>query len=678
MNADKTISSLKGVGPETNKKLQILGIENVSDLLHNYPRRYDDYSEISSIENITPGLVTLRALIKNTTGRYVGRGMHITESIAVDKTSSVRLVWFNQPYREKSILPGVEYFISGEFALRNQRLCVQNPTIERADSFNLNTARIVPIYKETKGLKSSQIRKLVKQNIPNIKILLETLPAWLIKKEKLFSRSQAILAMHFPESPELLEKAKKRIGFEEVFELTLAALMNKKDLAGEHALNILFDKDLAKNFVDHLPFKLTDSQKKTIWQVYKDMEREQPMNRLIEGDVGSGKTIVAVMAAVMAIKQGFQVAFMAPTELLARQHADTICELLKPLGMEDKLGLLLGSLKPAQKTQLHAAIGSGKIQFIVGTHALISEKVIMHSLGLIIIDEQHRFGVQQRKKLQSKAGYMPHVMSMTATPIPRSLALTLYGEMDISVIDAKPPGRLPIKTTICSPNSRPQLYEQIDKQLASGRQMFVVCPLIVQSDMLSAESVENVFSNLKSTVFKHRQIGILHGKMKAEEKENTMKLFVNGKLDILVSTTVVEVGVNVPNATVMLIENAERFGLAQIHQLRGRVGRSSHQGHCYLMMGDSSRPSRRIRALEKNSDGFALAELDLEIRGPGAIYGTMQHGALDLRVAKLTDIKMIASARNAAQEFIDSGESLLQYNHLSGRISILRSVTNLN
>ncbi len=678
MNADKTISSLKGVGPETNKKLQILGIENVSDLLHNYPRRYDDYSEISSIENITPGLVTLRALIKNTTGRYVGRGMHITESIAVDKTSSVRLVWFNQPYREKSILPGVEYFISGEFALRNQRLCVQNPTIERADSFNLNTARIVPIYKETKGLKSSQIRKLVKQNIPNIKILLETLPAWLIKKEKLFSRSQAILAMHFPESPELLEKAKKRIGFEEVFELTLAALMNKKDLAGEHALNILFDKDLAKNFVDHLPFKLTDSQKKTVWQVYKDMEREQPMNRLIEGDVGSGKTIVAVMAAVMAIKQGFQVAFMAPTELLARQHADTICELLKPLGMEDKLGLLLGSLKPAQKTQLHAAIGSGKIQFIVGTHALISEKVIMHSLGLIIIDEQHRFGVQQRKKLQSKAGYMPHVMSMTATPIPRSLALTLYGEMDISVIDAKPPGRLPIKTTICSPNSRPQLYEQIDKQLASGRQMFVVCPLIVQSDMLSAESVENVFSNLKSTVFKHRQIGILHGKMKAEEKENTMKLFVNGKLDILVSTTVVEVGVNVPNATVMLIENAERFGLAQIHQLRGRVGRSSHQGHCYLMMGDSSRPSRRIRALEKNSDGFALAELDLEIRGPGAIYGTMQHGALDLRVAKLTDIKMIASARNAAQEFIDSGESLLQYNHLSGRISILRSVTNLN
>jgi len=678
MNADKTISSLKGVGPETNKKLKILGIDNVSDLLHNYPRRYDDYSEISNIENITPGLVTLRALIKNTTGRYVGRGMHITESIAVDKTSSVRLVWFNQPYREKSILPGVEYFISGEFALRNQRLCVQNPTIERADSFNLNTARIVPIYKETKGLKSSQIRKLVKQNIPNIKILPETLPAWLIKKEKLFSRSEAILAMHFPESPELLEKAKKRIGFEEVFELTLAALMNKKDLAGEHALNILFDKDLAKNFVDHLPFKLTDSQKKTVWQVYKDMEREQPMNRLIEGDVGSGKTIVAVMAAVMAIKQGFQVAFMAPTELLARQHADTICELLKPLGMEDKLGLLLGSLKPAQKTQLHAAIGSGKIQFIVGTHALISEKVIMHSLGLIIIDEQHRFGVQQRKKLQSKAGYMPHVMSMTATPIPRSLALTLYGEMDISVIDAKPPGRLPIKTTICSPNSRPQLYEQIDNQLASGRQMFVVCPLIVQSDMLSAESVENVFSNLRSTVFKHRQIGILHGKMKAEEKENTMKLFVNGKLDILVSTTVVEVGVNVPNATVMLIENAERFGLAQIHQLRGRVGRSSHQGHCYLMMGDSSRPSKRIRALEKNSDGFALAELDLEIRGPGAIYGTMQHGALDLRVAKLTDIKMIASARNAAQEFIDSGESLLQYNHLSGRISILRSVTNLN
>jgi ATP-dependent DNA helicase RecG len=402
------------------------------------------------------------------------------------------------------------------------------------------------------------------------------------------------------------------------------------------------------------------------------------MNRLVEGDVGSGKTVVATMAAVMALQQGFQVAFMAPTELLARQHAETIYSLLDPLGMAGRLSLLIGGLKPAQKKAAQARIKSGEISFIIGTHALIQEKVDMHKLGLIIVDEQHRFGVDQRKALQAKAGHMPHVLSMTATPIPRSLALTLYGELDISVIDVKPAGRKPIITKIISPNSRKQLYEKVDEQITAGRQVFVVTPLISESEALPAKSAEEVYESLRKGVFKHRRVGLLHGKLKPDEKDAIMQQFVRHELDILVSTTVIEVGVNVPNATVMLIENAERFGLAQIHQLRGRFGRSEEQGYCYLIMGDSSEPSRRLRALESSSDGFALAELDLEIRGPGAIYGTQQHGQLDLRIAKLTDTQLIASARQTAQNFIDRGEDLLQYEELAEQVARLRAVTNLN
>ncbi len=678
MKLEDSIEDLRGVGAEISKKLAIVGVHTIGELIHSYPRRYDDYSDVQPTNRIKPGPVTIKAVIKQAKGRYVSRGLHVTEAVASDDVGSVRLVWFNQPYRAAGLKIGEEYFISGDFGLRRQRLSIQNPSIELVDTFTVNTARIVPVYRETKGLKSNQIRRLIREALPLIRELPETLPRWLIKDEKLISRASAVESIHFPASVEDLGTAKHRLGFEEVFELTLAALLNKKELAGEHALNIIFDEQLARDFVAHLPFKLTDAQRKTIWQIYQDMQREHPMNRLVEGDVGSGKTVVATMAAVMAMKQGFQVALMAPTELLARQHAETIHDLLGPLGMSDQLSLLVGGLKPAQKTAAHKSIREGKVQFMVGTHALIQEKVDMHKLGLIVIDEQHRFGVEQRKKLQAKAGHMPHVLSLTATPIPRSLALTLYGEMDISVIDTKPAGRKPIITKICSPNSRSQLYEKIDEELAAGRQMFVVCPLIAESEVLNAESAEKVYKTLSQGPFKHRRVGLLHGRMKSDEKDRVMQQFVRHEFDILVATTVIEVGVNVVNATVMLIENAERFGLAQVHQLRGRVGRSDQQGYCYLMMGDSSQPSRRLKALESSNDGFELAELDLEIRGPGAIYGTMQHGELDLRVAKLTDTKLIAAARQAAQAFIDKKERLVQYKQLSDRVNRLRAVTNLN
>jgi ATP-dependent DNA helicase RecG len=407
------------------------------------------------------------------------------------------------------------------------------------------------------------------------------------------------------------------------------------------------------------------------------MQQSYPMNRLVEGDVGSGKTVVATMAAIMAIEQGFQVAFMAPTEILARQHADTLYKLLETINYSDRVGLLIGGMTPKQKEQAREKIASGDIRLIIGTHALITEKVDMNKLGLIIVDEQHRFGVDQRKKLQAKAGHMPHVLHMTATPIPRSLALTLYGELDISILDELPPGRHPIQTRLCSPNSRKQLYQTIDKELEDGRQMFVVCPLITDSETSEGKSVEEVYDKLIKE-FKRRKVGMLHGQMKSSEKDRQMQKFINREYDILVSTTVIEVGVDVPNASVMLIEGAERFGLAQIHQLRGRVGRGAHQSYCFLMLSDSKAPSPRLQALESTTDGFKLAELDLRLRGPGAIYGLSQHGALDLRVASLSDTKLIYAARTSAQKFIDKNENLKKYPELNQKVTQLRAITNLN
>jgi len=661
------------------KKYAAIGIHSVAELIDYYPRRYDDYSHVLPITQIKPGVVSIKAIIKQVKGRYVRRGMHITEAVASDESGSVRLVWFNQPYRAASVKANAEYYISGQFELSFRQLSIMNPSMELVSDFPINTARIVPIYSEIKGLKSIEVRRMMRSVAPLIELLPETLPKWLIDEQKLMSRGEALLAIHFPESSHQLDEAKRRLGFEEVFQLSLASLLNKNELAHEKAIKIPFKESLARDFVSHLPFKLTDAQRKVTWRIYQDLELEQPMNRLLEGDVGSGKTVVATMAALMAMEQGFQVAFMAPTELLARQHADTIHQLLKPLGYADQVSLLVGSLKPAQKTEAHNRIKVGDARLIIGTHALIAEKVDMHNLGLVIVDEQHRFGVEQRRKLQSKAGHALHVLNMTATPIPRSLALTLYGELDVSVIDTRPANRLPIITKIVSPNSRAQLYAKIDKELNGGRQIFVVCPLISESTFSKAnKSAEKVYEELSKGPFKQRRVGILHGQMKPNEKNQIMADFVEQKLDILVATTVIEVGVDVPNATVMLIEDADHFGLAQIHQLRGRVGRSAHQGYCYLMMSDSKAPSRRLRAVESSSDGFELAELDLEIRGPGAIYGTLQHGQLDLRIAKLTDVKLISAARQAAHEFLKKDENLLKYRQLNTNVQKLRAVTNLN
>lgn len=678
MELQSSVMGVSGVGEELAKKLAILGVKTIADLVDYLPRRYEDYSDIVAIRDTKPGPVTIKAVVKQAKGRYVRRGMHLTEAVVSDQTGSMRLVWFNQPYRANSLKVGTEYYFSGLFELSHQHMQMTSPSAELVSDFTVSTARIVPVYRETKGLTSKQIRKVVANCRNLIHQLPETLPPWVITEQGLMNRPEALLAMHFPESSAQLAEAKRRLGFEEVFELSLASLMNKQELAADTSLAIPFSEDLAKKFVAHLPFTLTDAQRKAVWQIYQDMQAEHPMNRLVEGDVGSGKTVVATMAAVMAMQSGYQVAFMAPTEILARQHAETMAALLKPLKMERELLLLVGALSASQKKHAQAAIATGKARLLVGTSALIQEKVDMHKLGLVIIDEQHRFGVEQRKELMAKAGHMPHLLSLTATPIPRSLALTLYGELDISILDTKPAGRQPIHTEIISPNSLEPVYADIRKELDAQRQMFVVCPLIAESAVVDAHSAEKTYEQFRTKDFKAYRVGLLHGKMKADEKNAVMSQFVAHKLDILVSTTVIEVGVDVPNASVMILQSAERFGLAQLHQLRGRVGRDRSQSYCYLMMSDSSAPSRRLRALESSNDGFRLAELDLELRGPGAIYGSFQHGALDLRVAKLTDVQLIAAARKTAAEFLQRRENLLNYTQLATNVSRLRSVTNLN
>lgn len=678
MKGSDPVTKLKGIGPVQAEKLALLGVKTVDDLVHYFPRRYEDYSDVTSTKQLKPGMVTIEAVIKQASGRYVRRGLHITEAVASDQHGSVRLVWFNQPYRAAALKPGKSYFISGLYELSRQRFAVMNPSVELVSDLPVNTARILAVYRVTKGLTSRQIRLALSGAREYLQALPETLPHWIIAKHAFLTRAEALQAIHTPASSQQLAAARQRLGFEEVFALSLASLLNRQENQAVEALHIPFKQSLAQEFVGHLPFQLTDAQRRTIWQIYQDLQKTQPMNRLVEGDVGSGKTVVATMAALMALADGKQVALMAPTELLARQHAETIHTLLTPLGREASTLLLVGSMKPDQKARARTAIQKGQAGFLIGTHALIQEQVDMHKLALVIVDEQHRFGVEQRKKLMAKAGHMPHVLSLTATPIPRSLALTLYGELDVSLVDEKPPGRQIVETKLVAPSDRSKLYAKIDTELEAGRQMFVVCPLITESSVLEAASAEKVYEELRTRQFKHRRVGLLHGKLLPRDKQVIMEKFVRHNLDILVATTVIEVGVDVPNASIMMVESPERFGLAQLHQLRGRVGRSQNQGYYYLMLSDAKAPGRRLRALENSHDGFKLAELDLQLRGPGAIYGISQHGQLDLRIAQLDDLQLTRAARAAAERFLTTGENLLHYKQLARVVNQLRAVTNLN
>lgn len=676
MNLSTNVELVKGVGPKTAEQLRLAGLETVNDVITFLPRGYEDFSEVVSIADISPGKRTIRARCESITTRRVRRGLQITTATLSDATGKLQAVWFNQPYRATQLKGHDEFFFSGEFEFSYNRYQLSNASAEKVSDLPVSTDRIVPIYRSLKGLKSQVVRKVLTELKPLLMMVPETLPQRIVEEQKLMSYSRALLGLHFPDSSHDIERARERIGFEELFHLLLAAQYNKKANMQLEGWKIPFDQAAVKGFVGKLPFELTNAQRVAAWEIIQDFEKPHPMNRLLQGDVGSGKTVVAGLAAVQAATGGFQSAIMAPTEILASQHAETLARLVEPLGLQ--VGLLTGSVKGKVREVLYGQIADGGVDIVVGTHALIQQGVKFHKLGFVAIDEQHRFGVNQRQELLKKADRLPHLLAMTATPIPRSLALTVYGELDISILDERPKGRKPIITKIWSPNSRPQLYELIEEQLQLERQAYVICSLIDDNADNDLKSVEAEYKLLNTGPFKHRKIGLLHGKMKPAEKDSVMSEFARGKLDILVSTTVVEVGVDVPNATVMLIENAERFGLSQLHQLRGRVGRSEHQSYCYLITSTSQKPSARLSEIEKSNDGFYLAEVDLKLRGPGEIYGRAQHGELNLQVATLADTKLIARVQKEAKRFVESGEDLVQYKQLQVAVEKYQRLTTLN
>lgn len=674
----KNLSELRGVGPAVESNLKSVGIRTIPDLLNYYPKRYEDYSNLSLISQIKPGHVSIKGKVTSVHGRYVRRGMHITEAVLTDRTGSVRMVWFNQPYRANSIKPENEYFVSGLFQLSRQKMSIMNPSMELVSDFPLNTARIIPVYPQSKTVKSTQLRKFIKAAFDSDVEVFDYLPDNLRKEYNLLSLKQAIFQLHFPKSQKELDKAKYTLGFIELFELILANQMTKNEIGKIASIPINFDEKVTKKFVKNLKFSLTIDQRVVTWQILKDIDSEVAMNRLLEGDVGSGKTVVAAMASAMVMERGLQVLVLAPTEILARQHATTFSELLRPLNLDKQVTLLVGSMNKSQKHNAYQSIKSVQSKLVVGTHAILQESLDVHSLGLIVVDEQHRFGVEQRKVLLKKAGHMPHMLSMTATPIPRSLALTVYGDLEISILKTKPHNRKPISTKMVLQNDRSKVYESLKTNIENKEQIFVVCPIIDDSGVIKARSVNEVYNDLANNIFTNNKVVMLHGRLSSDDKQKIMQDFVDGKIDVLVSTTVIEVGVDVPNATIMCIESPERFGLAQIHQLRGRIGRGDKPGTCYLMLSNNENPSRRLRAVLSSNDGFKLAELDLDLRGPGAIYGKSQHGELDLRMANLTDTILIKNARKAALELLDDDPNLLQYSGLRKRIEKLQKITHLN
>jgi ATP-dependent DNA helicase RecG len=676
MNLDSLLENIKGVGIKTAQQFESAAIITVGDLIEFLPRTYEDFSHITQISDIKPGKTTIKARCEKISTRPVRRGLRITTATLADSSGKLQAVWFNQPYRETQLKPGEEFYFSGVFEFSYNRYQLTNPSAERVNEMPVQTDRILPIYRSIKGLKSNLVRKILSELRPLIIMLPETIPEKIVNDEKLMSRSLAILTMHFPESIDDVEKARERLAFEELFQLLLASQFNRIENLKLTGWRIPFEQSVVSNFVKKLPFKLTSAQRIAAWQIIQDMEQKTPMNRLLQGDVGSGKTVVAGLVACQVASFGYQTAVMAPTEILANQHAETLQKLLEPLGTN--VGLLTGSVNGTARKILYKQIESGIVDVVVGTHALIQNTVKYHKLGFVIVDEQHRFGVEQRQQLLKKSKNMPHMLAMTATPIPRSLALTVYGELDISILDELPIGRLPIKTKIWSPNSRAQLYDIVDKEISVGRQVYVVCTLIEDNPDNELKSVKAEYKKLQNSIFKHRRIGLLHGKLKPSEKSAVMQEFSNGKLDILVSTTVVEVGVDVPNATVIVIENADRFGLSQLHQLRGRVGRSTYQSYCYLVNSTSARSSHRLREVEKSNDGFHLAEVDLRLRGPGEIYGRAQHGDLNLQIASLSDTKLISRAQKQAKLFVSNNVNLLQYKQLAAQVKHYQRLTTLN
>ena len=655
-----SIKEINKVGVATARQLKNFNIETVEDLLHYYPFRYDDFSAVVPINALQAGLnvniVGYIELIQNK--RSPRKKMNITEALIADDTGSVKIIWFNQPFIGRSLQAGDKVSFSGQVAEDYSGVYLKSPNYEKiGQDKGSHTQGLVPNYHLTSGLTQKQLRFLISQIINLSEKLVDCMPLEIKNNLSLLDLKDAIKNIHFPQKKESLEKARKRLSFDELFLIQLRSQLIRRDALQCVSASIKFLEKETREFVKNLPFELTKDQKITTWKILQDLEKKKPMARLLEGDVGSGKTIVAVIAMLNAALNKKQSVLMVPTEILAKQHFTSICKLLD--SNDIKVGLVTNSdkklnyepkIKEPKKKKYDSSFIIQNSDIVIGTHSLIQEGVNFNNLSLAIIDEQHRFGVHQRKKLIEESGdkkTSPHLLSMTATPIPRSLALALYGDLDVSIIREMPKGRKQIVTQIVLDQEREACYKFVRENIQAGRQVFVVCPLIDVSDKLGVKSVKEEFEKLNNVIFKDLEMAMIHGKMKPLEKEEIMQGFVDNKIKILVSTSVIEVGVDIPNASIMIIEGADRFGLAQLHQFRGRVGRGEHQSHCFLFSeSNSPKTLERLNALVNSNDGFALAQADLRLRGPGEVYGTMQKGFFELKIASLFDYNLMQKAKD--------------------------------
>lgn len=671
----KPVHTLKGIGETRSKLFHRLGIYAIEDAITYYPREYEDRSNLKRIIDFEDGeACSFEAMVSSTvTETRPRKGLTIYKLLLRDDSGSIVATWYNQHYIKNIFHIGDRYIFYGKISRKYKSFEVQNPVYEKIDNEEKkNTCRIVPIYPSTASLTQNMIRTVVENALKLVVgSMEEILPLSIRNKYHLSEINYSIQNIHFPKSEEDFKNARYRLAFEELLLLQLGLLSIKNSL-GEDRKGIEFKRvDSMKQFVGDLPFKLTYAQMKVFKEIEEDMASPKVMNRLVQGDVGSGKTIVAVMALFMAVRNGYQATLMVPTEILAEQHYRSIGGLLEKYGI--KVELLTGSLSKKQKSIILEKTASKEIDIVIGTHALIEENVEFNNLGLVITDEQHRFGVRQRALLSQK-GVNPDVLVMTATPIPRTLALILYGDLDISIIDELPPGRKPVKTYAVDESMRDRVNEFIRKKVSEGRQVYIVCPLVEESEEIDARAATELAERIAKEDFFDLRVSLIHGKMKPKEKDEVMKGFVDGEIDILVSTTVIEVGVNVPNATIMIVENAERFGLAQLHQLRGRVGRGEHQSYCILYNnGKTEVSAQRMQVMQKTNDGFVISEKDLELRGPGEFFGTRQHGIPDLKIANLyKDIDILKKAQEAAFEILKKDSLLMNDENLKLREMISR------
>ncbi len=676
VDLDSPANKLHGVSDAYAKRLSRLGINTIRELLYLFPHRYDDFSSLKTIDKLEYGEdVTIIGTVWETQQRTSRRGQNLVTSTVSDGTGVVQATWFNQPYLVKRLKPGKQIVISGKVDEYLGRLTFPSPTWEPLDKELIHTKRLVPVYPLTQGIGARWLRRLMKRSTDYWCLRLpDHLPIAIREKRNLPSLEVAVQQIHFPDNWETLEQARRRLAFDELLMIQLGVLRQRHEWRQRPGQPVQIDGPLLRTFLESLPFTLTQAQEKALSEILDDLQEAKPMSRLLQGDVGSGKTVVAAAAMLMTVASDMQAVLMAPTEILAEQHYANLGKLWAELWLPgvtkltSHLRLLTGSLKQSEKERIHHEMASGEAKIIIGTHALIQEGLEFKNLGLAVIDEQHRFGVTQRASLRQK-GHNPHVLVMSATPIPRTLALTIYGDLDISTIDELPPGRKEIVTRWMKPRERERAYGFLRSRVEESQQAFIICPLVEESDKIEAKAAVEEYRRLQEEVFPELRLGLLHGRMTAEEKEAVMRDFYGGQLDILVSTPVVEVGIDVPNAAVMLIEGADRFGLAQLHQFRGRVGRGEQQSYC-LLLSDSPTDmgEQRLQIIESTQDGFELADEDLKMRGPGEFFGTRQSGLPDLKVARLSDVGVLKEARAVAKEIFQEDPDLsLPQNRLLAR-----------